>query len=357
MKICIVTVYNSLNYGAYLQAYALNKYLKKMGVDVSFLKTNARKPFRTTLKIVLKNLLKFNFKRMFFEIEKFLKFKNAQKEFCKIKRNKKLLKVQDMFIFGSDEIWNISRKDIRKNPILFGVGIPDNYFISYAPSLNTTTLEDIEKDKNFIAAIEKFDRLSVRDYHSLNVIGNITRKNVQVVMDPTFLLDNNEYTILEKDCNKNNFILLYAYMNDLNGEQIKSIKNFSQLTNLKILSVGLYNDWCDENIPASPFEFLSYMKNAKYVITNTFHGTLFSIIYNKQFVTFANNKVKITDILQRLNLEGRNATGENNLMRIFENEIDYSGVMSLLESQIKHSKKFIKNSIKERQKIKNESIT
>lgn len=345
MKICIVTVYNSLNYGAYLQAYALNKVLNDYKNEVSFLKTGARKPFKTTFKLFLSKLLKFKFKEAKFELIKLLNFQGPIKKFNTLTNNENLLKMQDIIVFGSDEIWNISRKGVKDYPILFGKGIPDNYFVSYAPSINTTNLEQIKESIDFQEAIEKFNRISVRDYHSLNTLKKITSKDIDIVLDPTFLLKKNVYSELEEECNERDFILVYGYNHDFTGEQINKIKEFAKSVNLKLISVGFYNNWCDESVAASPFMFLSFMKNAKFVITNTFHGTIFSIIYNKQFVTYAGNKVKIIDILKRLNLENRIVTDQQKLGGVIKDQIDYQNVKTILEEQINNSYVYIKASI------------
>lgn len=350
MKICIVTLYNSLNYGAYLQAYALDRVLKEFKGEVSFLKTKARKPIKSSVKSMSIKAIKFQFKEARFELLKLANSRNAIKIFNICNKEEVALKSKDIFVFGSDEIWNISRKEISNHPILFGVGIPDNYFVSYAPSINITDLEQIKQNTDFQNAIERFDRLSVRDYHSFNTLKKITSKEIEVVLDPTFLLSKDIYSELEEECKERDFILVYIYEQDIKEEEIKRIKEFAQSVNLELISVGFYNNWCDKRIPASPFKFLSYIKNSKFVITNTFHGTIFSIIYNKQFVTYAGKKVKVIDVLERLNLQKRNVSNHPELRQIIEEKINYDCVKHLLDKEIKDSYEYIEDFIDQAKK-------
>ena len=81
--------------------------------------------------------------------------------------------------------------------------------------------------------------------------------------------------------------------------------DYAKRNGLKTVSVSLYNPWCDVNITATPLEFLGYLKNAKSVVTSTFHGTVLSIILNKQFYTYAHTNEKICEILADLFLEQR----------------------------------------------------
>ena len=102
--------------------------------------------------------------------------------------------------------------------------------------------------------------------------------------------------------------------------------------------------WCDKQIMATPFEFLSFIKNAEMIVTETFHGTIFSILYNKNFVSFANNKSKLCDLLERFNLESRDAS-KKNLISILKEKIDYAKVNKILEKERKKSIDWLINAI------------
>ncbi|MFW6016630.1 MAG: polysaccharide pyruvyl transferase family protein [bacterium] len=340
MKVCIITLYNSLNHGAYLQAYALSKVLEKYNFEVSFLKTGARRPIYN-LKDIIKKILKVKFKGAYFDLRKLISWNKYAKVFQVCNINNEELLEKDIFLFGSDEIWNISRKEIKNYPVLFGVGIPDKKFVAYAPSINTTSLEQIKNNIQFVNSIKKFNHLSVRDTHSKNILQNFTSKEIKIVLDPTFLISKETYFNLEEEVKERDYILVYTYENEMTDEQIYTIKKYARSVKLKLISVGFRNKWCDKSVLASPFSFLSYMRNARYVVTTTFHGTVFSIIYNKQFASYAGNKIKVNDILKRLNLEYRNVSGKTDLKNVLEKNIDYENINNVLEDYINDSYNYI----------------
>jgi len=331
IKISIVTVYNSLNYGGYLQAYALNQILKQVGGHVSFLETKARNPLRETLRSTIEKLLSFKFRNAIFLVKKYLCLREAVNMFT-ICSTEVSLREQDIFVFGSDEIWNISRKKIRDYPVFLGVGIPDSYLVSYAVSINTTELKQIKEHNFFIDSIEKFNKISVRDEHTLNTIKSAIAKDISLVLDPTFLLSRDTYDLLEEDCAEKDYVLIYSYGDKMNEEKIKQIKSFAKSKAMKLISVGFYLEWCDKSMAVSPFLFLSYIKKASFIITDTFHGTVFSIIYNKPFVAYGGNSTKINEVLKQFGLETRNAQDETVLKSIFETSINYKDVNVLIET-------------------------
>ena len=100
------------------------------------------------------------------------------------------------------------------------------------------------------------------------------------------------------------------------------------------MSAGLYQSWCDKNIKADPFEILGYVKNAKYVVTDTFHGTVFSIKYKKPFATLIreSNKEKLSDLLRRFNLEERNLIEVSDLSKILRMPIDGDNIDKIIKN-------------------------
>lgn len=110
---------------------------------------------------------------------------------------------------------------------------------------------------------------------------------------------------------------------------------------IKIYSIGFYNGWADKNIDANIFEFLGYVKKAKYVITATFHGTLFSIIFKKQFVSTTDDCQKIIDILERLELTDRDITHIDKIENIIDKKIDYDKVEKIKNKNREISIKYL----------------
>jgi hypothetical protein len=326
MKICIITVYNSLNCGSFLQAYALMKILQEKGHDVVFLKTGVKKPGIETIKEIVKSLLKFNLSEALFYAIKYLKFNREHKIFNTLPFRRRALKTCDLFIFGSDEIWNVARKDFAKYPILWGHGIPYDNFIAYAPSINKSTLEHLKSTVYPEECLSRFKSIMVRDKHSKEVLSKLTKKQIDTVVDPTLLLESKEYKIPDVTFIDKEYILLYSYGTYLDNNRIKIIREFAKRNNLLVISACRWFEWVDKNIAATPCEFLKLMKDAKFVITDTFHGTLFSIILSKKFVSIADNNIKVLELLNLLEMESRILNNSSEIDEIITAEIDYQSV-------------------------------
>ena len=173
------------------------------------------------------------------------------------------------------------------------------------------------------------------------LIKEITGRDAKLVLDPTMLLKSiDKYAIIpdEKD-----YILIYDY--NVSNERKKKIKKLAKEMNLPVYSIGFYCKWADKNIDANIFEFIGYMKNATYVVTATFHGTIFSILTKKQFVSYACLGYKIEDLLKRLELTDRDATGIENLSDIIDKPINYDRVFNILEDERKISIEYLKNAL------------
>ena len=165
MKLCIVTVYNSVNSGSFWQAKILGQILEKMGHEVFYLE---RKGGSTTLKYKIKSLLgtikRRNFKDLINKSKEFYEFDKVTNKFKVIANNENDLKKIDCFILGSDTIWNIDSKYFAQNyKRYFGGLFSDKKVISYAASTGNTTLETIKKYDDIPDMLNKMKYISVRD--------------------------------------------------------------------------------------------------------------------------------------------------------------------------------------------------
>ena len=175
----------------------------------------------------------------------------------------------------------------------------------------------------------------------------MSNQDVPIVLDPTLLIENfDQYAIEPED---DNYILIYDY--SVKPERKKKIQEFAKAKNLKIYSIGFYNSWADRNIEADIFEFLGYVKKAKYVVTATFHGSIFSIIFKKQFVSTVGNCLKIGDILERLNLGDRDITNIEKIESVIDRLIDYDEVEKLKLKYRKESMEYLEKAILNGEKI------
>ena len=193
--------------------------------------------------------------------------------------------------------------------------------------------------------------ISVRDRNSGLIVEELTERKVKYHLDPVFIYDfKNEMNYPIEDVP---YMVVYAYSGRINEKEKVEIVKFAKSHNLKLLALGGVHDFCDEYINANPFEMLQYMKNAQYVVTDTFHGTVFSIKFNKQFATISRqghegvygNQEKIEDLLRRFELESRLLGKPSDLRGLLEREIDYVAINGKIEREVQSSLLYLENNI------------
>lgn len=331
MKVGIITLYDTLNNGAFLQAYGLQKQIEKMGHEVEFINFNNKEDTYKKIRTVISK----NPKKLIFNIKKFYNFKSAWTRLNI--SEEKYLKVQkkyDVVIIGSDEMWNLTNGDFTHLPLFFGKNINANIVATYAVSCGQATKKDIiESD---ISGIKNINFLAARDKNTFNIMTELTQKNVELVLDPTLISDYKEEEI---EMDNEDYILIYT--GGLDEVNIQKVKDFATEKKLKLISASFYNDWCDEIIADGPFKFLSLVNKAKYIITDTFHGTLFSIIYKKNFMVLTESKIKVSSILNDFKLDERIVRKDMSLREVSDKKIDYKEVYKIIEEKKKLSIEYL----------------
>lgn len=335
MKIALYTLYNSFNYGAFLQAFALQEYNKQKGHDCSFAKVDS-------ITGHLKHYRRLVSKKpgaMPFNLKKAYAFHQDWKHLKTHKKNE----FSDIALCGSDEIWSVVNKSFISYPEFFGGNIKATIKASYAPSVGESKLEDFRAHPHVADGLRQLDFISVRDHNSHAFISQLTDTSLQKVLDPTFLI---EWDHLIKQNGtisppKDKYLLVYTYGFD--RAKIDHAKKIAKKYNLKIISAGFYNPWCDEMIPCGAFDFLRLMQQADYVMTDTFHGSIFSILLKKNFVSFAKNKNKVKSLLSDLNLMSRDGDGHESPLDILSAEPDYPAVQKVIEELKFNSTKYLES--------------
>lgn len=221
----------------------------------------------------------------------------------------------DIYISGSDNVWRLDNR--------FGISdgvaryyldfVPENKItLSYAPSMGDPNVSDrhLEKIKSLL---QNIDHLSVRETSTAEFIGQITGSKVTTVCDPTLLLSKEEWNLLSPEetsiPSRKPYLLVYvAHPLDFDSPVFQFSRYISQKLGLDIIHIGYHFDagkpaYFNATVP----EFLSYFKNASLVVTNTFHGTVFSIIYRKGFYAFKPRAgpTRIRDLLSTAGLSER----------------------------------------------------
>lgn len=350
-KAGIITMHYANNYGAVLQCYALRKKIKSLGVDADVL--NFVHP--AFPKVAVYNDNEINFEN----IKRSEKFDAFRKENIEINAppyyewTPDIIDKYNYFITGSDQIWN-PRFTLRE--FYFLDFAPDNSKkISYAPSIarpiSNISPKDIEVFRKFIP---RFDHLSVREKTHEQFIQQFTDKKVQTVLDPTMLLNADEYREITALPNDDKYILLYFLNHDFTAPAILSFANKIAIkyglkvkhSFVEIPGQTFKNDAESFRFSSGPKEFLGLIKNAEIVITNSFHAAVFSIIFNKPFYSFVvkSMSARMYDLLGRFGLSDRIIEGYKPLNEV-SFDVDYSEVNKLLDAAKTESINFIKDSL------------
>ncbi|HOJ76474.1 MAG TPA: polysaccharide pyruvyl transferase family protein [Bacillota bacterium] len=330
MKISMLTFFKAINYGTFLQAYALQQTLLQLGYDVEVINYNAMSELAQN---DLKNAAIGYLRHPIIACHKLLKKLRFDRAHRALRLTKPMSGSEvrsqpfEHVLIGSDEVWKVSHPAINDISLFFGKDLAAVQLSSYAASVGSDT--DFENVPFDIAALlSRFNHLSVRDDNTKKMVAKFLGKEVPIHLDPTFLYEFNSETAPVKH---RNFILIYS---KTITEQpiINEIKSYGERLNKKIIAVGPIQPWADQNIHnAGPFEFLSMLKAADGVITSLHHGVVFAIHYNKPFCVLMNEliKNKVTPILNWLNLPNvYNQSGD--IMFSLEKNVNWQQINSLV---------------------------
>lgn len=345
MKIGIVTVYNTENCGSFLQAYAMQKALQKRGHRVCFLKgvVSTQKKYWYRLLQAAKYILKFDFRIARELTETYPIYRRLHRRFSVAET----LEEMDLVVYGSDTVWNIADEYFGKHWKRFlGYGVKTKK-ISYAASAGSTEIEEFTKNPEIKNALSEFAGLGVRDIPTGQIVRNLLpdREDVVQVADPTMLLDWEDYEEISAKCPEKEFVLVY-YFGKMPEQMIQKICTFAKERNKKIIAFG-NRPWADIELPYDPRLMLGYYKNADYVITNTFHGNIFSILFQKQFVSFGKQKRKVCALLKEFGLTERLLDETEEFEKIILQEIDYSKVSQTLKEKREVSYQYLEQFLNE----------
>lgn len=340
MKIGILTFHEGINHGGFFQAFSTYSFLKSGGYDVEIINYKNRMHWLAEYKAFL---FTKNPRTLLSNIKKIRAFKKDQEEMnlgVFTKDASKITQNFDVIVVGSDVVWNYEWSFLGKDPVYFGQGFIARKWISYAPSFGAVDCENTIIPDYVSNGLRKFTHISVRDENSKCIVKKACGKEAKVVLDPTFLLETNG---MEKPIKVNEpFLLVYAYA--LRDTDVSQTIAFCKKNKLKVVAVGYSQPWADFNIiNLGPFEWIGYFNEASYVLTGTFHGTLYSLKYRKNFITSNNKGIsnKTKTILSKLGLLDRLTEGELNFDLLYSYGIDYAHVADLLMPLIDDSKKYL----------------
>lgn len=353
MRIGILSMQRVVNHGSFWQANLLMKYFADAGHTVEFIDIIPGKQLYEYPKRSIKiSKIIYYFEKVKYNIGFSRKKEEIFNAFLKNSLNCSAANYSsdyDCIIIGSDEVFNFAQPVAWGfSPQLHGA-IDNDHVYSYAASFGASTYEDVDKygvRNELIAAMSNLKHISVRDENSYS----ITKKLLQDAeiyrhLDPVLVGD---LPVPPKQNVPKKYIIIYAYSFRFNDKKyIKKIKSFAKKNGYKIFSVGFYQTWVDKNINVDPYELLQYFANAEYIITDTFHGTIFSVRCHKKFATVIRegsmgNSQKLTSLLEDLSLKNRLLTNEADFEKILTAEIDYDSVDKILQRERQRTEEYLK---------------
>lgn len=294
----VLTVQRSYNYGSFLQSFALSSALEgRFGVRPIFAEFGARSIFRQCAKRIAGHCKRGKLDIVPFEVRKMRALAGEISHLAEA-RLKTEYASSDLLLFGSDEIWNVSRPEFANFPHFWGEGITGGKRAAYAVSANGALDGKVPLPAGFEEAVRSFDMLSARDESTKTALELISGHEVELVCDPTLLLDSSFYRSVQDNQEIiGDYILVYSYGLRIPKASIEAIRSYAHAQGLTLVSAGFWLEWCDICLPVSAFGFLGLMDSARAVVTDTFHGTVFSTIYRKRFLSFSGGAEKVRDYL------------------------------------------------------------
>lgn len=358
----IITHYDVHNHGAILQLTGLVNVLKKeFAIDAKalqfeknydFLGHELKAKYDISLKsvgIYLKYFKENGLAQFLYNFKKKRILDNFKKQYRLIGPYYTECGELDGVIVGSDEVFALHT---GPTPVFFGHACPSDKVFSYGGSFGPTTLEDVERlhCHEFVASgLKSMKGLGMRDRNTCEIATALTGKETVSVCDPVIL-----YGYKDEVCNMTApdippYMLLYAYDRRMNDSaETAQIRTYAKKNGLKIVSPGFFHKWVDYNINVDPIELLRYFKFAECVVTDTFHGSVMSIITGRNMaVKLRDNANKLQNLLEEYGLKDKVVSEDWNLDEILARPINYQAVKTEILRRRNESLEYLRKMIED----------
>jgi len=372
MKISIVTYYKVASYGAMLQAYALQSYLQQRGHRVEFIKTTylniqrSRKSFRDYFSLSIKGTLikwKNRFQsRAFSEFTFAKRLIETKAEYSSLKELQRIPPDADLYLVGSDQIWSPvlfreEREEEKLQTVLLDFGKVGVLKASYAASFGTPDWYRDDLKPILAAGIERLDKISVREASGCNIVQRIAQKEVFWSMDPTLLHDAMFYIPLVDLGKVPTQPYLFEFMLFNPGKEYKFRDELLRQNKLhsivtpQIRAKGRVLNALNFKLPVDVELWLAFICKAGFVLTDSYHGLAFALIFHRPFIVLLQDGVtgrrndRIVALLTRIGLESRiwTATELMNSNALPLKEIEWDEVDQRLLAWREESKSFLQS--------------
>ena len=364
MRICILSMQKVNNYGSVLQAYSLKKMLENMGNEVSFIDIEPKREenalimetdiisYSTEIERTLK-LNKYIINKLILKLrEQFLykKFDFFRSEYLGID-GKENSRNYDLCIIGSDEVFNC----LQKAPWGFTSQLLGNItqapkVITYAACCGATSYGKLPESAKpiIISALRKNEAISVRDENTKEFVEKCINITPKVNLDPVAVGD------FTQEIQKNSAIvtrmpkhycIVCLYQNRIKDEnEIRYLKKFCKEKGLAVFAIGETQKWIPNHLFVNPFEVLALFEHADFVITDTFHGTLFGAKFAHKMAVLIreSNKNKLCDLVSRLSLKDHVANKLSDIEDIYKVDVDRNFIDDVLTQERMKTLEYLK---------------
>lgn len=364
MRIKTITCHDVYNHGASLQAFAFQRYLSELGHEVEIIdykpdylsghyklwsvdNSKYDKPIIKQIYLLAKlsgRLIALRRKRKFDEFtQKYLRLtphRYHSNEELKTNPPK-----ADVYIAGSDQIWNTLFQNGRDEAFYLDFAPKGSKRIAYAASFATNDV--VEEYKPFVRRmLQSFDSISLRERISLSLLESLGRNDGVAVCDPVFLLSREQWNnILPASSIEEKYLLVY---DTENSNKIRDIaQSISKERKLKIFNIsGSRKSYVDKDFWASsPIDFVQLIRDAEFVVSNSFHATAFSLIFHREFCVVNRSEAineRMLSLLEQYGLQDRLIT---DIAKGLLSSIDYSKVQPKIERDIEASKRYLREAM------------
>lgn len=365
MDVGILTMHRVLNYGSFMQAFALKREIESFGHRVQFRDFRHGEARHKGRKVKVPGLLdkvarvpvvmcdlagtvrKRAFRRKFNDY-----FRQTCWKLLDVPVSHRYDLSADAMVIGSDEVFNYTQNhSFGYVPCLFGHEIEAPLVMSYAASAGYANSGDVVADgmiEELANGLRRMRHISVRDENTREMVKACTGESPTIVLDPTLVHDFDD-VIPERRVMSGDYLVVYAYEGRLDSPaEIEAVRQFAAKYRLKTVSAGAFHGWCDENIVISPFELLKLFADAAYVVTDTFHGSIFAMKGRRPFATFVrdhnplgSNANKVRYLLEQFGMESRIVNDPSGLAAQLETPAPYAVFDERLDALRKTSREFL----------------
>lgn len=364
-RICTITFNHAHNFGSAFQTYALQQFVRRLDDDIDYrvidFYTHNQEELYSVFKkkLSFKNLVKNSIALLHFSKLKIKhqKFEDFLRDYISLSpryyTEYELISnppIADYYISGSDQIWNVRASDF--SDVYYLDFVMEGKKISYAASFGPKTIDWAKYDAtHYSELLNKYEHISTREVGSAENVKILTGAQPEIHLDPTFLLADEEWRCIQSDANYNNgkYILLYCL--EPSREQLQLAQAIGVKLGLPIvvLRYNNKNDWFNPFVKmydSGPRDFLSYIDHATLVLSSSFHGTAFSIIYKKPFYVFDGmNDNRISNILTETKLTERSISELSDIQKVGLTPPDKDAIEHFLQKERMRSKEYLSKAL------------